>query len=203
MPPWRFSKTLHHKYWWRNFGKSRRRQKLRKDTTLVFEIPGNHWDPPYTNVYQKLSDCLNSPFKCPIDALCFTSTHCKGTRLRRVVTVYQKVDMIRCCVKACRWINNWISSVKLLTRWLFAMAQYTRCIIIEIALPKTMIDVGTKQVINAFLLSFLPRSYPALLVCSLSAGGRWIKKEVQKFVSTFFAKLHCFFWSKSFVWKKY
>ena len=151
---------------------------------------------------KKLSDCLNSPFKCPIDALCFTSTHCKGTRLRRVVTVYQKVDMVRCCVKACWWINNWTSSVMLLTRLLFAMTRYTRCIIIETALPKSVIDVGTKQVRNALVSEFLTQFVdhkPALLVCSLFGDGRWIKNEVRKIVSTFFAKLHCFYWSKSFV----
>ena len=103
---------------------------------------------------KKLSDCLNSAFKCPIDALCFTSTHCKGTRLRRVVTVYQKVDMVRCCVMACRWINNWTSSVMLLTRLLFAMTRYTSCIITETALPKTVIDVGTKKVRKALVSEF-------------------------------------------------
>ena len=113
--------------------------------------------------------------------------------------------MIRCCVKACRRIDNWTSSVMLLTRLLLAVARYTRCIIIETVLSKTVIDVGTIEVRNALFSEFfthLVDHKPALLVCSLFAGGGWIKHEVRKIVSTIFAKLHCFYWSKGCLKKR-
>ena len=145
---------------------------------------------------KKLSDCLNSLFNCPIDPLCFTSTYCKCTRVRCVVTVYQKVDKLRRCIKACQWIYNWTSSVMLFTRLLFTMVRYTRCIFIETASPKTVMDMGNKQVRNAlvsgFLLQFVHHK-AALLVCSLFAGGRWRKKLFPQFLR----KLRCFYWRKS------
>ena len=54
---------------------------------------------------------------------------------------------------------------------------------------------------SEFLTQFVYHK-PALLVCSLFAGGRWIKNEVREIVSTFFAKLHFFYWRKSCVRKK-
>ena len=86
-----------------------------------------------------LCDSLYSPLKRPVVTLCFTVTDCKYTSLQRAVTKNKKLHVIRCSIRAFRWVYDRVSSVVLLTKLLWQWLETHDVWSLRIALPKTVV----------------------------------------------------------------